>query len=178
MKLYELSAELRDVQEWIDANPEALAESGGVLPDDIAAKLDAAGAFDAKVEHIALLVREIKGAAKQVSDESERLYERSRGLMNNATWWERYLQRCLEVAGTAKVAGKLATVWLQRSPPSVALSADLDLDDAAIRQALDGFVVTETSHRLDKKALIEAHKAGAPLPVGVSVTQGTSLRIR
>lgn len=178
MKLYELSAELRDVQEWIDANPEALTESGGVLPDDIAAKLDAAGAFDAKVEHIALLVRELKGEAASVSNEAERLEKRARGLLGNATWWERYLQRCLEVAGVQKVAGKLATVYLQRSPPSVALSADLDLADAGVRQALDGFVVTETNHRLDKKALLEAHKAGASLPVGVSVTQATSLRIR
>ena len=61
MRLYEATAQLRQVQDWIDANEDVIRANGGALPDEAVALLDAAeGDFAEKVERVALKVKALE----------------------------------------------------------------------------------------------------------------------
>lgn len=179
MKLYELTAQLRQVQDWIDANEDAIRENGGALPEDVVALLDSAeGSFAEKVERVALYIRELDVERAAVESEARRLQERAASRGRAVDSLKQYLRTCMEAAGQPKVLGTLATVSVQASPPKVVTTAPLDLNEPATRQALQGWWRERTQYTLDAEKVLDAHKAGGALPIGVSVVRGTHLRIR
>ena len=171
MTLYEATEALHIIEEL-------LVESGGELTPEIEELLaQAEGDFATKVERVALKVRELTGAAAIAEEEAKRLTARRRAYENAATGLKRYLESQLRAAGKTKVEGKLATVALQKNPPSLVVPPDADLGE--LLEAGFAYVSETVSFSVDKRGLLDAVKSGADvLPAGWAVKQDESLRIR
>ena len=175
MKLYEATAQLEVVNGWIEEHADEILANGGELTPELSTLLDLAeGDFKTKVQAVALKVRELQAEAEAVKIEAARLSQRAKTASNAAESLKGYLHRHLEAAGETTVKGTLVTVAIQKNPPAVELG---DTADAAL--AGEPFaVLIPARFEWDKAAIKAAAKAGTPLPNGVHVTQGTSLRIR
>ncbi len=179
MKLYEAAAQLETVNAWIEEHTDEILANGGELTHDLLVLLDEAeGTFAEKAERVALKVRELQAEAEVVKAEATRLTQRAKTALNAADSLKEYLHRTMEAAGTLTIKGTLVTVAVQKNPPSVQgeLSPEA-LGDLYHDGSTFAVHIPET-FTIDKKAVIAAHKAGAPIPAGLQVTQGTSLRIR
>lgn len=179
MKLYEAVEALGTVNAWIEEHGDDLLASGGELSPELAELLDQAeGDFAEKVERVALKVRSLDAEATAIKVEETRLAQRRKAREHAAESLKQYLHRALEMAGETKVAGELVTVAIQKNPPSVkGLLDDAELE--AMASCGSPFVsVIPVTYALDRKSVVSAHKAGEPIPEGLSVVQGTSLRIR
>ena len=179
IKLYEAVEQLRVVSDWIDEHADEILASGGELSPELTQLLDEAeGTLAEKAERVALKVRELQAEADAIKVEAARLSQRAHTATHAADSLKSYLKRSLEGAGIPVIKGTLVTVALQKNPPSV----QGELSPDALKDLFDdatGFVVhIPETFTLDKKAIIAAHKAGAAIPAGLQVTQGTSLRIR
>ena len=178
MKLYEAVEQLATVNDWIAEHEEEIREAGGELPPALAELLDLAdGQLDEKVERVALKIRILRAEADVIGSEADRLAARAKGRLASAAALTQYLHRCLNAAGVNKVEGSLATVALQRNPPSVVSS--LNLDDPAVRVRLpEPMVRGKITWSLNRQLVLEHHRAGVPLPEGLTVVIGESVRIR
>ena len=179
MKLYEATAQLEVVNGWIEEHADEIFANGGELTPELSALLDEAeGTLAEKAERVALKVRELQAEAEVIKAEAVRLTQRAKTASNAADSLKSYLRHALDAAGIPVIKGTLVTVALQKNPPSVQgeLSPeaihDLYEDGAKFASMIPAQFV------LDKKAVIAAHGLGAPIPAGLQVTQGTSLRIR
>lgn len=157
-----------------------LAESEGEVTVEIEALIEELDAkADAKIERVALYILGQQGRAKQIKDEEDRLAARRRAVTNGADNLKLYLERTLRTIGKEKVAGVLATVAIQKNNPSVTAPA---WDEDALRgiAAYAPQFVTRVpeSFALNKRALLDAAKAGDPLPDGVEIVRTESIRIR
>lgn len=176
MKLYEATDALDVVRDWIFEHDEEIRAAEGALPDELAALLDQAeGDFRTKAERVGLFIRELVANSKAVKEEADRLAARAKHYDKAGEGLKRYLQIHMELADIPKIEGKLVTVRLQKSPPSIVGVASQD--DLA---KLDGgfTLFAPATFRLDGRAYIEAWKRGeAPEIPGVGVTQSQHLRI-
>lgn len=174
--LYEISA-MRDVLDlWLDeADGEMTPELEALL-----AELDAKA--DEKIERVALYVREQLSRAAQVKEEVQRLQTIQKRSERAAESLKAYLHREMERLGKTKVTGLLCTVAIQNNPPSVKgeLTQEALIEIHQVSYADPRCIVRyiPESYALDRKAVLDLHKSGTPLPEGLSVEQGTSLRIR
>lgn len=175
MKLYEATAQLEVVENWIEEHADEILANGGVLTDTLYRLLEEAeGSFAEKAERVALKVRELQAEAEVVKAEAARLTQRAKTAVNAADSLKEYLLRSLEHAGIPTVKGSLVTVALQKNPPSTAIA-----DYADLAAAPAAFVTEVPAHReWNKTAIKEAAKVGTLLPLGVHVVQTTGLRIR
>lgn len=172
--------ELAGIREALDA---VIAENEGELDAALEAALDAIdGAFEEKVERVALYIRERHALAKAIKEEEDRLAERRQALTNGAARLVAYLQVNMERVGKTKVNGLLVTVALQKNPMSVVPVTALDEPELRnIASFAPRYVRHEESWNLDKKAVLEDHKAGTLDPEiakRVEIRQTQSLRIR
>lgn len=181
--LYERTEALRLVDEWIAEHEEELLAAGGdvsALPE-LAELLDAAeGDFKEKAERVALKVRELMAECVAVELEADRLNKRAAARKRAADSLKEYLKLNMEKAGVEKVNGLLCNVAIQKSPPSVRHAmTQAALCLAACDTRFESMVDEVPSvFKLDAKAVIAAAKEGRELPEGVTVEQGTHLRIR
>lgn len=174
LKLYEAVAQLDTVNMWIEEHADEILANGGEMPPALEALLhEAEGTFAQKVERTALKVRELDAEADAIKVEANRLSQRAKTATNAAASLKAYLHRCLEGAGETTVKSQLVTVAIHQNPPRV--EGALEPDQLA--HSPYGVHVPE-SWTLDKAAVLAAHKAGTALPAGLSVTRGSSLRIR
>lgn len=174
VKLYEL-AEARDILD------ELLAETEGEVTPEIQSLLDGwQDQTTEKVEKVALYVREQLTTAEAISAEIERLTARKKAMERAAAGLKGYLHAMMERVGIPKVNGLLVTVQVQKNAPSVRGELDADHLEAMHGSALWHRFVRRipATYALDKKAVLDAAKAGAEIPRGLVVEQGTSLRIR
>lgn len=172
--------DLADLRERLDV---IFADQDGEITPEQEAQLDAIeGAFAEKTERVALYVVEQLSRAKSIKAEEERLAQRRRGYESRADWLKNYLHRCLDTAGKTKVEGLLATVALQNNPPSV--QPVVAIDEADLRNLAmiaPSFVRHEELWSLDKRAVLDAHKAGTlpdDIAKRVQIVQTRSVRIR
>lgn len=176
MKLYEIGSKYDNEYDKITRQ---LIENGGELTEELAYVLDHVGDdFEAKVERVALHIKNIgvsadryEAEAGAVMKEVDRLRGHARVLKASAKNLERYLKRNMEPRGFKKIQGELITVSIQKSPPRVNPVPDEFLPTLGERWV-------STTYKLNKTEIVAAHKAGESLPEGVSVEQGTHLRIR
>lgn len=168
LKLYEVGDELEAVRSLLFEN------EGDLSPELEAALTEAEGSFNEKAERVALFIRELQSNAKAVKEEATRLSQRAAQYERTAEGLKHYLQREMERVEIQRVDGKLINVRLQKSPPSVVST----LSEEALREIPAVYVtLVPQSYRLNAKAVIEAHKAGAEIPPGIEVTQNFHLRI-
>ena len=161
LKLYELA----DAYERI---AEALTENGGELTPDLAADLDAIeGAFEAKVERVALYVRNLLATAEAADAEAARLAALARTRRQGAEGLKGYLMAQLDRVEKPKVETPLIVVRIQRnSRPSIQWPETLPIPETYQRVTVS----------LDGQKAFTDWKAGA-LPSGFVVEQGRHLRI-
>ncbi len=182
IKLYEATEALAIIDGFLE-------ESQGEITPEIEALLEQAeGTFAAKVERVALKIRELTGAAEIIKAEEERLSARRRAHENAAKGLKTYLQRQLEVAGKDKVKGELLTVATQLNPPVLQVPADTtDADLAELYEAgMRGIEQVPATFAVNKREVLDMVRgaeangktADTVLPAGWTVTRSSSLRIR
>lgn len=169
--LYEL-ADARDILDsW-------LLETGGELTPELEALLaELDGNVNEKIERVALYVREQKALADAAKQERDRLAGIAAARLRAAESLTGYLHREMDRLGKDRVNGVLATVALQKNPPSVTGEPVRPLD-ALFVDAPDLVRYNPATFSLDRKAILEAHKAGKPIPEGLTVQQTVGVRIR
>lgn len=171
LTLYEI-ADARDILDsWL------LESEGEVTPELEALLSEIDAKADEKIERVALFVREQRALALAAKEERDRIGAVVKRRENAAASLTLYLQREMERLGKSKVTGLLCTVAIQNNPPSVKGEPVMALDELyALRPELVRCV--PASYALDRKAALDASKAGAALPMGVTVEQSQSIRIR
>lgn len=175
LTLYDATDALLTVREWLE-------ESEGELTPEIEALLARAeGDFETKCERVALFIREQEAEAAAIEQEVARLALRLKARQRTATNLKAYLQREMERAERVEVKRPLVTLRLQKSAPAVTAVLVGDGDLPALRgdPAWAPFLAeVPASVRLDRKALIDAWRAGQPIPAAVTVEQRLHLRLR
>lgn len=170
--LRELLAERHELDALVE-------EQGGEVPADLEAAWAANNeAVPHKIESWGLWVKRQEHLEDAIAAEIDRLKER-KGMVRNAIERSKAeLQRQMAMAGIDKVKGVLVTVAVAKNPPSVKGELDAETLEnlyhsgpAIVKHVPESFV-------LDRKAALDAHKAGASLPAGLSVEQSTGIRIR
>jgi len=161
LKLYELA----DAYEQI---AEALIENGGELTPELAAGLDAIeGAFEAKVERVALYVRNLLVTADAADAEAVRLGALARSRRQGAEGLKGYLMAQLDRVEKPKVETPLVVVRIQQnSRPAIQWPDTLPIPEGYQRVTVS----------LDGQKAYSDWKAGT-LPSGFVVEQGRHLRI-
>jgi hypothetical protein len=161
--LYMIAADL-------SAIADLLLESGGELTPEIEAQLAALeGAFEAKTERVALVVRNLMALAEAASVEARRLAELARVREAAARRLKEYLKTQMELAGLTKVETPLVVARIQKNGrPSIAWN---DSDPESIPADYRRVTVS-----LDGEKALAAYKAGT-LPDTFTVVVGTHLRL-
>lgn len=171
-----MSATLYDLGEALTA---ALAEieaelerNGGEYTPEMAESLQRVEIdWSLKIERVALYYKGLLADAFVIQGEENRLNARRLTLEKRAEWLKAYLGRELTARGTTRVARPLVTVRIQDNPWAASATVPLEfLDPDWVRH-------TEPKLSLDKEAVLAAHKLGKPLPEGISVTRGQSVRV-
>ena len=171
---------LHDIGEAQDILDSLLVESEGELTPEIADLWEQlSGQTDEKIERWGLWLRGQTLQAELIKAEEERLTARRKAIENAVKRGKDGLQFHMKRLGRDTVKGKLLTVALANNPPSVKGEVDAAAlwgdEDNAFR-ALIKYV--PESFVLDRRAVLDAFKAGQPIPAGLTVEQGQSLRIR
>lgn len=190
MSLYDHVEALAVVDTWFDEHLPDIEKADGEVPEELVQVLDmATGDFNEKAERVALKVNQLLAESSAIGDEADRLARRAKSRKARADYLKRYLHLCLTKARVQKVPGLLVTVRLQKSPPSVVNSLTQQALGALymeqLNEAAEGMNPIATfwvdkvpaSFKLDTKAVLAAHRAGEPLPDGITVEQGNHLRI-
>lgn len=166
MKLWEIADELVRIAEDI-------VEAGGELTPDLEARLAAhEGALESKVEAIALLVRQREVDAEAAKAEETRLGAIRRAHERTAVSLKGYLLACLSAAGVQRVETPLARVRVQRSgTPSINYGGEVTALPEWARKHVP------ESWDIDRKAILEAVRAGDDVPEGVVVAYSNHVRI-
>lgn len=178
--LYARTEALHILDAWISEHADEIAANGGALPEELQALLDDAdGAFEQKVESVALYVKSLRHSANAAREESNRLAMRARSYTNAADALESYLQRCMESAGKSAVKGALASVTIQRSSPSVTSTLTPESLLHVWRVAEPSWIrFTPASAEVNKTELKAMAKRGEKLPEGIALEHSTHVVIR
>ena len=144
----------RDNEERADADGLVAQILDGLLPE--------------KVEGYCRLIAGIRAEADAYTPEIERLQARQATLKRSAEQLHERLHGALSAAGVDKIKAGTFTVAIQNSSPSAKIT-----EEAAIPQTF----WVEQAPKLDRKAILDALKAGELVP-GAEIHRGTHLRIR
>lgn len=157
MKLWELTAELSDLQRACDTveRPEELQPFLDCLADCKEETIQ-------KIDGIAALINDLEHRAEAATCEQKRLLGVALHYQKKAAWLREYVQRCLQGAGIEKVSGTRFVVALHRCPASVKV-----LDESIVPAQ---FQRRRTENFLDKAGILEFWKTneGAHVP-GVQI---------
>ena len=163
MKLYEISADYREVMEAIEA-------ADGELTPELEARLDAVNvALGDKVDVIGAVVRNKMSEWLAYSEEARRLQAKAKAALNTANNLKDYFARNLLVAvGMEKASGRLFSARVaEASVPQIRWESSDPIPVGFQRVTVE----------LDGKAAQEAYKHGV-LPDGFTATRKTYLDLR
>lgn len=163
LKLWEISAEL-------DAIADELIEAGGVISEELEAKLDAmTEAFETKAENIALVYHDLLEYANAAKAEADRLSKLQKSHKNAADGLKTYLHEYFVRQQVDKL--KTARVNIRRqknSRPSIEWTGPADKAPAAYQKV---------EFSVDTQLAYEQWRAGEELPPGFTVALGEHIRI-
>lgn len=162
---------LYEVVEQLVRIGDELAEGGGEITPEIEGKLrDLEGTFEEKVERILLYAQNLKASSEAAAKESDRLAILARGRASIAGRLKDYVKAQMEQLGRPKIETARIVARIQKnSRPVVSYTGEL-------AELPPGFIRTVIA--FNAEAAYEVFKAGGPLPAGVSVVQGTHLRVQ
>lgn len=145
----------------------------GELSDDTLLRLNALEmAFGEKADAICTARAELLGEADTLDDEIRRLTAKRDARRKRADWLKAYLHGCMVETGQTNVSGALYSVRVQKnSQPSVTVDVPVE--------KLPGWCQNiKVNVTANHTAIVEAWKAGGPVPQGVRIETGTHLRIK
>ncbi len=176
MKLFDLTSAYQNLLD--------LAADG----EDFEAALDELrGSIEEKAEGYAFVIKTLEAEAEAIGEEAKKLLAKAQHRTNAAKRLKDHLQAALVAAGIDKVKGKLYTVALQNSPPSVEVE---DMELVPVRHlvyALAGLKHDQVPPELmeasvvsvNKKAIMDAYRSDGVAPgPGLTIKQSKHLRIR
>lgn len=165
LKLWEVGDELTEIAGLI-------MEAGGELSEELEERLAAMeGAFEEKVERIALKIREMEANAEAAKAEAARLARIQKTFANTAKRMTEWLHYEMGRANVKRVGTHRVKVWVQNNGrPSIRWTRAVEDAPAAYRK-------TVTTVSVDTQAAYEAWKEDEELPEGFTVERGTHLRI-
>lgn len=150
MKLYEVSQAYRQLAEFVETG------------DDWKSAMDTLeDVFDAKVESIAKIIRELEADAKAYEEEAKRLNGHTQAARNRIAHLKEYILYNMIAAGKTKV-GEIVKVSVQPSPPSC------EVVDAE-QVPLELWRVIPERREVDKKGILELWKESGEVPPGVTI---------
>lgn len=126
------------------------------------------GDITVKVDNCAAVMRSLELEADAVRIEEVRLADRRKAIEANRDRLKRYVQFELESVKLDKVRGPRFYVSIQTNPWKVSIADE---------KAIPALYWKPSDPTLDKKAILEAMKAGESVP-GASISQDRSLRIK
>jgi len=126
-------------------------------------------AFDKKLEGCCKVAFNLQAQEEALRKESQRFAQRATTTANRVRWLKEYIKKCLERIGKDKFTAGLFDLHIQKSPMSVEI-----IDE--------GIVPEEYRLRVElvfnKTDIIRHAQATGEIPPGVSIKQGTHLRIK
>lgn len=164
---------LYTIDKRIGAILDRTAETDGELTPEIEAELTAVEVeWVEKVDAILTYARQKDLNAASLKSEEERLYALRKSEESESKRLKRYVADSLISRDEREVQTAHFKAYLQNNPPSVVVGETVTVFD------LPEQFRRVREPEIDKKALLEAHKAGQTLPAGVTVEQGQSLRVK
>ena len=164
LKLWELTDEL-------EAIAAEVMEAEGELTPEMEERLEAIeGAWEEKVERVALKVRELEALAKAAKEEADRLGAIQKAYQRGADGLKSYLHVQLHKREVPKVETARARVRVQKNGrPSILWTRELDELPETFRKV---------EVKCDTQAAYREWKEGGELPEGFEVREGTHVRIQ
>lgn len=166
LTLYELSEEARALDDLSALDDGEWTPEAETLYTDLMAQLvpkaDAFGAY----------VRDLEAREAVIAEEIARLQARKKRLTNRLTWIKAYGATCLQNMDRPRIEGTMFTLAIQKNPASVVVTV---LPDALPPEFVR---VIPEQREPDKKALLDALKAGATIPGAELAPTTYHLRIR
>ncbi|MBQ8089986.1 MAG: siphovirus Gp157 family protein [Pyramidobacter sp.] len=128
------------------------------------------GAFDAKVENCAKVIRNMEAEEAAIKSEIERLQKRDSALSGKIKSFKEYVKIEMQAAGREKIKTDLFTVAIQRSPDKLIVHSEEHIPEIFFKHI-------PATTQLDKTAVKKALAGGAAVP-GCELAHGFHLRIR
>ena len=92
--------------------------------------------IDTKIEHIAMVIRDLKAQEDMVKAEAKRLTARGKVFANGQAELKAYIKETMEGTGMTKTMGTIAYATLQNSPERVEVNESAELPDDLILASL------------------------------------------
>lgn len=167
MKLYELTAQFRDL--------EALASSDELPPEVIRDTLEGLqGQLQDKATNVALFIRNLESTADAIDEAAEGMRLRGERLRKRAQSLNEYLLFNMISAGISKVESPFFTLQVKTNPPTVVIDTEKLIPDMYMTKPEPP---PPPPSKPDKKAIAAAFKAGEEVP-GCHVEQRQRLEIK
>ena len=128
------------------------------------------GAFDAKVENCAKVIRNMEAEEAAIKSEIERLQKRDSALSGKIKSFKEYVKIEMQAAGREKIKTDLFTVAVQKSPARLVVHSESDIPAFFFHEV-------PATRKLDNDLVKAALKEGQTVP-GCELAVGTHLRIR
>lgn len=157
--LYELSADVLQLQEMLENDPENEA-----IQDTLEAL---SGELELKATAYCKVIKNMEGNLESFKNEIDRLSKKKKNLENSILRLKQALFNAMQVTGTDKIKGDLFTLRIQNNAPQ--LPKDLDVNQVPI-----DFLI-ERDYDIDRRKLLAAIKNGEVDGIALEVKQ--SLRI-
>ena len=166
--LYEISKDIQLVLLKLD-------DAGGELTPELEAEIDALGMdFDSKVDNVLRWHASQALQASAIDIEVKRLTALRNGYKKSAESAKDYVFRMMQATKIPKVLGRLFTCWVQKnSSGSAKLLDNADGTPGKIPKAYRKVTIT-----FDSEKAYADYRAGAKLPPGIQVIEGSHLRIK
>lgn len=140
-------------------------------PDEINAELEkVAGDIRAKSHGVAVVLQGLDRLAEFQRAESRRLAEKARVNEAHAERLRQYALTCMTSMGIDRLETGIFTLAVRQNPPAVVV-----LDAAAVPGEFTKTVITVN---VDKRGILDHHKATGEIPAGVDIQRGQRLEIR
>ena len=160
MKLYEISNELAAI----------LGHDEEELSQEVAERIDQLQvALDTKIENLLGYRQGLLADAEAMEAEAARLKKRADTATRRADWLKTYLHDCLQRMAIGKISTTTFTATIAKSPLKVVIEEGLEIPFEYARE--------KRTVEFDKKLALDDFKAGKTLPPGITVVQGTHLKI-
>lgn len=166
MTLYEITSEMRKVQELATEEPSEEIEA---MRAEVLAAIESQ--FDAKLLGIARVIRNLEADVEAIKTEQDRLAKKRRARERNIAWLKDYARGEMLAVGRDEVSDGVLKVAVQRNPPKV---ARVDEDSVPV----DYLREVPARVEVDKKAILEDWKAGADVSAFATIEQEKGVRIR
>jgi hypothetical protein len=145
-------------------------DEGEWTPEAEALAIELTAKLVAKADTFGAYMQTLSAQDVSINDEITRLAARRKAILNKSARLKRYALMAMQTMDQTKIEGKLFTLTVQQTPPSVEVVDDSALPAEYVR-------IVPESKAPDKVAIAKALKAGVEVP-GCFLTTTQTLRIR